>query len=246
MSKENQEPPEKRFSSKVRKSIQEAFERKKEQAQQESWKKRLIIARHGMEFYEAKKFAEALRAFRDYVKILETRYGCGEGGLKQSLFDSQQEKNEILLLAGIYWDTAKIYDHMPGMETEMRLALSKYLEFSVNTPHLILASEALRRYMGSNKCAHKDDFTKTHNLLRSHLANCFIASAVFDPTSAEVETLRAFRDRKLLKSAPGRFFVAAYYQISPPIAIALTRAPVAAAATRLVLRCLIRAVQRLP
>jgi hypothetical protein len=49
--------------------------------------------------------------------------------------------------------------------------------------------------------------------------SCFIATAAYgSETAEELDTLRAFRDRVLLQSGPGKWFVAAYYRLSPPLA----------------------------
>lgn len=53
---------------------------------------------------------------------------------------------------------------------------------------------------------------------------CFIATAVYGEANAlEVDELRMFRDRVLLKSGIGRSAVTAYYLCSPPIARFLSR-----------------------
>ena len=48
---------------------------------------------------------------------------------------------------------------------------------------------------------------------------CFIATAAYaDPSHPDVEILRQFRDRYLMKSRLGRDFVRLYYRYSPPVA----------------------------
>ena len=57
-------------------------------------------------------------------------------------------------------------------------------------------------------------------------SKCFIATACCDsPDCAEVRSLREFRDRVLLRTRRGRFCVAVYYRLSPPLATWLVSRP---------------------
>ncbi|GAM07839.1 hypothetical protein OR1_00108 [Geobacter sp. OR-1] len=75
-------------------------------------------------------------------------------------------------------------------------------------------------------------------------SGCFIATAAYgsylDP---HVMVLRHFRDDFLLKSAPGRAFVAFYYKHSPPIADFISEHDLLRAVTRILLTPLIFAVK---
>ena len=235
----------KRFSSKVRKGIQEAFERQQEQRRKEAWRFRIDIAKRGVLLFDKGKLPEALKSFRDYISILENRFGVETGGLHLAAFDLKKDAGEVLLIAGIFWDMAKIYDHMKGHQGEMRHCLNKFIEFSIDRPHIILSSEAIRKYVSSGKCVNIEDFKNAHILLTRHLAKCFIATAVFGPTSAEVETLRRFRDTRLAPHFAGRAFIRVYYTVSPTIAHALIKAPLAAIPVRFVLGSLTKGLQRL-
>jgi hypothetical protein len=75
--------------------------------------------------------------------------------------------------------------------------------------------------------------------------DCFIATAAWgswmDP---HVASLRGFRDRVLMRSAPGRAFVAFYYRHSPPVAEFISRHETLRAATRAALAPVVFAIER--
>jgi hypothetical protein len=63
--------------------------------------------------------------------------------------------------------------------------------------------------------------------------DCFIATAAWGSwLHPHVVSLRRFRDDVLMRVAPGRAFVAAYYRHSPPLAALIEDRPVLRAATR--------------
>jgi hypothetical protein len=73
---------------------------------------------------------------------------------------------------------------------------------------------------------------------------CFIATAAYGTSmEAHVVSLRAFRDHVLLGSAPGRWLVATYYRLSPPIADWISTRPWARCAVRLMLGPVVAAVE---
>lgn len=235
----------KRFSSKVRKRIQEAYERQEDAKRKQAWVARMDIARRGVKHFGTGKLPEALRCFKDYLTILESRYNVMSGGLQASLFDKKKDAGEVLLIAGVYWDMAKIYDHMKGHQRELRVSLNKFIEFSIGRNHLILASEAIRRYLASNSIKNVQDFKDAQHIVHQNLPKCFIATAVFGPASREVEVLRNIRDQVLEPKAAGRAFISAYYRISPPIAVLFAKRPLIAAVARFALKPLTGVLIRL-
>lgn len=74
---------------------------------------------------------------------------------------------------------------------------------------------------------------------------CFIATAAYgsylDP---HVVSLRRFRDERLLTNAPGRAFVSAYYELSPPVADVVARVPALRWATVAALTPVVFAVEQ--
>ncbi len=57
-------------------------------------------------------------------------------------------------------------------------------------------------------------------------SNCFIATAVYGSDAAETNLLRRWRDESLYPTLVGRFFIRAYYFVSPCFAAVISKSPV--------------------
>jgi len=78
---------------------------------------------------------------------------------------------------------------------------------------------------GEVVCTHCKRITNIETLV-PEAKGCFIATAALGSSSAtELIVLQQFRDRYLQSFRLGRWFVAAYYRVSPPIAVLINRHP---------------------
>ncbi|MGK5088792.1 CFI-box-CTERM domain-containing protein [Bdellovibrionota bacterium FG-2] len=213
-------------SRKVRDRVNSAIEAQQEAQKRELQRRRIELARQGMEAYESGKMIECVRLFHTYIYILEIWKGCGDGGLAPSHFHPKLDLLELLLISSVYWDLVKIYDHArtPGKYKEMQGYLAKYILFSKGQPYQPLSSEQIRKYLNNDKAIHKSDFKNAYIALTG--SKCFVATSLIDlvedPT---LLSLRVFRDDVLLSRPLGRIFVWLYYQVGPVLAFVLDHMP---------------------
>lgn len=77
------------------------------------------------------------------------------------------------------------------------------------------------------------------------VAPCFVATAAHgSPMAADVQTLRAFRNERLMTNAPGRAFVRAYYALGPALASVIAENDTLRAVARALLRPFVQASAR--
>jgi len=101
-------------------------------------------------------------------------------------------------MGGVFYFQGRYAEAIPWLE--------KALEINPNIEGVPEALREARAKAGANP--------KT-----TQKSGCFIATACYgSPDRQEVETLRAFRDRRLLCSRLGRRFMDTYYRLSPPVA----------------------------
>lgn len=213
----------KKFSSKVRASIQEAFEKQQENARREAYNKRLQITKQAYTALSKGKALEAVQLYEKYLEVLNTRFKTTTSNLHLGLFDSKKDQEEILLATAVFWDLARTLDKIKDREKDFRLYLTKYVQFSIGTKHMILSAETIRKYLKQKRAFHVKDFEQAHTALRSRMGRCYIAGAVYGEENPNTLMLRLYRDQYLLSSCCGKALVKVYYKTSPCVAIIICK-----------------------
>lgn len=208
----------KKFSSKVRKSIQDAFEKAQDKARRDAYARRLQITKQAQDLCAKGKIMEAVAMYEKYLEVLETRFKTSKEGIHPHLFDQTTDDQELLLLTAVFWELAKIYDRKDDGYSYFKFYLGKYVEFSIGAPYMVLSAETLRKYVASGKAKHRKEMEAAQIGIRDKMKKCFISSAVYGPTSQETVILQEFRDEFLMRYALGRLLVDLYYALSPSIA----------------------------
>jgi hypothetical protein len=220
-------PPKESLSASVRRRVEQAQLRADEELRRKLLAQRVDIARLGIAAYQNRQMADAVKYYFSYLRILEQVKKCGEGQLHPSYFDKGSEMSELLMVSGIYWDLAKLFDKTKTQDKykEFTKYLEKYILFSKDMPYQALCTEAVRKYLKLNKAIHRDAFRNTYKLLGGKF-KCFVATSLIDVTLPSTHfELRRFRDQVLKTHPWGRSFVAWYYRNGPKIAHRMDKAP---------------------
>lgn len=210
----------------LRSRIEKQLRRQQEEQRKELLRRRVEIAKEGVKLSQSGHIIESVKKYQQYILILEMWKKSGKDGLTLDLFDRTKDLYEIVLLSGIYWDMAKLYDRAKRahQKEELNLCLQKYVSFSKGMPFQALSAEALRKYLGSGRCKHRAEFKAAYTALTGE--KCFIATSLLDVTAFDtISNLRSFRDERLSRTPVGRVGIRLYYWISPRLVPWVDRAP---------------------
>ncbi len=210
----------------LRSRIEKQLRRQQEEQRKDLLRRRIEIAKEGVRLSQSGHPIESIKKYQQYILILEMWKKSGRDGLTIDLFDRTKDLYEIVMLSGIYWDMAKLYDRAKraDQKEELSLCLQKYVNFSKGMPFQALSGEALRKYLGSGRCRHRAEFKAAYTALTGE--KCFVATSLLDVTAFEtLPRLRTFRDQSLRKTRIGRYFIVVYYGTSPRIIPLLDRSP---------------------
>lgn len=196
----------------------------KEQNKLLLWRNRVALVKKAKEFLAQKNFSEAAVHYEKYLRVLEVVYDKKAGELTPDLFSAEARKQEITVVASVYWDLMRIYDQSARYRERQNKAGAKLAEFVRFAPiygHIVRKAE-----IQSRTAKNPEAFKNFLKLSNKNSPRCFIATAAFDgqhdPT---VDELRRFRDRVLRRSKAGRIFTRLYYRYSPRVAHAIARSP---------------------
>jgi hypothetical protein len=218
----------KKNKGRLRQGIEDSILRAEQERNNELLKRRLEFAKQGLHAYELRQYKEAVNSFDTYIAILENWKKVARGKLHPSNFDREIEMSELLLIGGIFWEMAKLYDQAPN-EVEgrdVKQYLDKYVTFSKGMPFEAIASESLRKHIAYRNPNQKDAFKAAYRELAG--SNCFVATALLDVTEPMTrQRLYRFRDEGLAQRFWGRIFIRLYYRTGPVLAFLVNRLPFA-------------------
>ncbi len=212
-----------------KKSLQAALDQAEDDRRRKLLSQRIDIARTGVLSYQRHRVGDAVKSFHNYIRILEELKGCSEGGLMPTMFDFKRDLQELLLISGVYWDMAKMYDRTQSADRqkEFRHYLHKYIIFSKNMPYQVLCAETMRKFLNTSKPVHLKEFKAAYAELSN--GKCFVVTSlvdVIDPRA--LPYWRAFRDQRLRPHWAGRIFIRVYYAVGPAVAWVVDQMPLGA------------------
>jgi hypothetical protein len=199
-------------------------EKKREQVI-ELYRTRLTHLKHAQAFVKEDRMAQAVDSYNKYLGILALYFDTTEDRLSPTLFDSQKDMTELLLISHAYWDLSKAYDRSPNLQRECFRCLEQFTKFSIGFNYQHVNAQIIRKFNNKKQAHNLKAFEAAYQKIQINSKRCYVATMCFGPEHEKTETLRHFK----LKISPyklGLDFIDLYYNFSPKLVNYLDTKPV--------------------
>ena len=121
----------------MRSRVERQLNKQRDERKRELLRHRIVVAKEGVALYSKGRYVDSVKRYQHYIAVLEMWKKCGRDGLTPDLFDKKADIYELVLLSGIYWDLAKLFDKAKREDQrgELTLCLQKYVAFSKCFPY---------------------------------------------------------------------------------------------------------------
>jgi hypothetical protein len=198
-------------------------EKKKEQLA-ELYRTRLTHLKHAQSFVKEDRMSQAVDSYNKYLGILALYFDTTEDKLSPSLFDSEKDMTELLLISHAYWDLAKTYDRSPNLQRDCIRCLDQFTKFSIGFKYQHVNAQIIRKFNNKKQAHNLKVFEAAYQKIQVNSKRCYVATMCFGFEDEKTETLRHFKTR-IANYSLGLDFIDFYYAHSPRLVEYLTNKP---------------------
>ncbi|GAB4011873.1 MAG: hypothetical protein Fur0010_06950 [Bdellovibrio sp.] len=178
------------------------------------FQERLKFLKRGQEYNKADDIPRAVECYSQYLNCLATYFGVDEKKLSPSLFDSEKDVAEMLLISHVYWDLAKAYDRSPNLRIESVRCLDQFVKFTVGFKYQYVNARMLKNFIRKRLAHNPKAFKQAFERIQVESKKCYVASLVYGESHPHTDELRRFKAR-ISNFKSGNVFISYYYLLSP-------------------------------
>ena len=206
-----------------KKEIKSANDKKREQLI-ELYRTRLSHLKRAQIFFKEDRVSLAVDSYNKYLGILALYFDVTEDRLTPSMFDTEKDMTELLLISHAYWDLAKAYDRSPNLQRECFRCLEQFIKFSIGFKYQHVNAQIIRKFNNKKQAHNLKAFEAAYHKIQISAKRCYLATMCFGFEDEKTEVLRHFK-LKIAKYNLGLDFIDFYYAHSPTLVNYLEERP---------------------
>lgn len=210
--------------TKKKKDAKELKDDKKREQIIELYRTRLKHLKQAQLLVKDDRMAQAVESYTKYLGVLALYFDTTEDRLTPTLFDSEKDMTELLLISHAYWDLAKAFDRSPNLQRDCFRCLEQFVKFSIGFKYQHVNAQIIRKFNNKKQAHNPKAFEQAYHKIQISSKKCYIATSCFGENDSKTEALRHFK----LRIAPfnlGKDFIDTYYRYSPVLVESLESRP---------------------